>query len=387
MVAGTMAAVMETAAPKSLTFEDYLSDATAGRRSLRPALIVSARNILEHTTFVRHLAVGLADESIPVTMICPPGYDIESVAPVPGDVLTHPVANLPLMEHMGVERLAGQLEKFRPTVLHCLCESRAGLTRHLARLLDVPYVLMINSLARRLQKLPISSRYCARIVVPAETIRASVAKALARFADRVIQINMGTFVETDTICFTNPSRLPSIVVAHPLQRVSDFEVFFRAVKALLADGREFVVAVMGTGPAERHLRRLLASLGLSGIVTIVPILNPWPSVIAAGDIFVQPQPLRAFSVFLLEAMAVGTAVAACWGGVDDLIIPNQTAVVFEPNNEPSIRQALMQLLDGHDFARRLATTAQEHVRASYSVSAMVSAILRTYAEVQQRYGR
>jgi glycosyltransferase involved in cell wall biosynthesis len=105
--------------------------------------------------------------------------------------------------------------------------------------------------------------------------------------------------------------------------------------------------------------------------------------VVAGDIFVQPQPLRTFSVFLLEAMAVGTAVAACWGGVDDLIIPNETAVVFEPDSEPSIRQALRQLLDEHDFARRLATTAQEHIRANYSVNAMVSATLKTYLEAQQ----
>lgn len=378
---------METAVPRNLAFEDYLSDSAAGRRSLRPALIVSARSIREHTTFVRHLAVGLADESIPVTMVCPPGYDIESVAPVPADVLTHPLVDFPLMEHVGVERLAAQLEKTRPTVLHCLCESRAGLTRRLARLLDIPYVLMINSLARRLHKLPISALHCARVVVPAETVHASVTKALPRLADRIVQIHMGTFVETDTICFTDSSRLPSIVVAHPLQRIADFEVFFRALKALLSEGREFMVAIMGTGPAEHGLRRLVATLGLSGIVTIVPILNPWPSVMAAGDIFVQPRPLQAFSVFLLEAMAVGTAVAACWGGVDDLIVPNQTAVVFEPDSEPSLRQVLMQLLDGHDFARRLATTAQEHVRASYSVSVMVSAILKTYAEVQQQYSR
>jgi len=97
--------------------------------------------------------------------------------------------------------------------------------------------------------------------------------------------------------------------------------------------------------------------------------------------------VRTFSVFLLEAMAVGTAVAACWGGVDDLIVPNETAVVFEPDSEPSIRQALKQLLDEHDFARRLATTAQKHIRAHYSVSAMVFATLKTYVEAQQQHNR
>lgn len=373
---------MAPVSSQNLAVEGDLVDTALMRRSLRPALILSSRSITEHTTFVRHLLVGLADESIPAALICPPGHNTESVTPAPAAVFTHPPVALPLMGHFGIDRLAGQLEKFRPSVLHCLCESRAGLTRQLARLLELPYVLTINSLVKRLHKLPISTHRCAKIVVPCETVRASVAKSLLRFADRIARTNIGTFVETDTICFTNPSRLPSIVVAHPLRRLADFSSFFEAIRSLRTDGREFMVAVMGTGPAEHQIRKLLVSLDLSDVVTIVPVLDPWRSVVVAGDIFVQPQPLQTFSVFLLEAMAVGTAVAACRGGVDDLIIPNETAVVFEPDSEPSIRQALKQLLDEHDFARRLATKAQEHIRANYSVSEMVSATLRTYLEAQ-----
>ncbi len=353
------------------------------RRSLRPALIVSGRNLTEHTTFLRRLLVGMADESIPVAMVCPPGFDTDMLAPAPAALYTHPVLNLPLMEHVGVEWVAQQLEKFRPTILHCLCESKAGLTRRLARRLGISYVLTINSLARSIRRLSVSPTRCARIMTPAQTIRTHVVKALPRFADRVVQVNMGSFVETDMMCFSNPSRLPSVVAAHPLRRTSDFESFFQAIKSLRTDSREFLVVVMGAGPAEHSLRRLLVTMGLSDIVTIVPILNPWRSVVAAGDIFVQPQPLREFSAFLLEAMAVGTAVAACWGGVDDLIVPNQTALTFEPGNEPSLRQALKQLLDDRDCARRLAATAQEHVRARHSVSAMVSATLKIYVESQQ----
>ncbi|HSW01947.1 MAG TPA: glycosyltransferase family 4 protein [Sedimentisphaerales bacterium] len=367
----------------SIPSEQADTDGATFRRSLRPALIVSTQNLTEHTTFLRRLLVGMADESIPVALVCPPGFDTESVAPAPAALFTHPLLPLPLMEHVGVDRLALQLERFRPSVLHCLCESRAGLTRRIARRLGLPYVLTINSLAAKVRRLPVSSHRCARIVVPAETIGVHVAKALPRFADRIVQVNMGSFVDTDMMCFSNPSRLPSLVVAHPLRRASDFEDLFKAVKALRTDNREFMMVVMGAGPAEHALRRMLVTLGLSDVVTIVPILNPWRSVVAAGDIFVQPKPLRGFSSFLLEAMAVGTAVAACWGGVDDLIIPNQTALTFEPHSEPSIRQALKQLLDDRDCARRLAATAQEHVRARYSVSAMVSAMLKTYAEAQQ----
>ena len=63
--------------------------------------------------------------------------------------------------------------------------------------------------------------------------------------------------------------------------------------------------------------------------------------------------------------------------------PDRTAVVFEPDDEQSVRHALTQLLDQHDFARQLAVAAQEHVKTHHSVSQMVSATLRTYLEVQQ----
>ncbi|MGE5295915.1 MAG: glycosyltransferase family 4 protein [Solirubrobacterales bacterium] len=363
--------------------EETGSEAASVRRSLRPALIVSGRNLTEHTTILRRLLVGMANESIPVALVCPPNFDTDMLTPAPAALFTHPLFNLPFMERVGVDWLAGQLEKFRPTILHCLCESRATLTRQLARRLGIPYVLTINSLSPSIRRLSVSHSRCARIIAPAESIRAHVIKSLPRFADRVAQINMGSFVDTEMMCFSNPSRLPSIVAAHPLRRTSDFDPFFRAIKSLRTDSREFMAVVMGAGPAEHSLRRLLVTLGLSDIVTIVPILNPWRSVVAAGDIFVQAQPLREFSAFLLEAMAVGTAVAACWGGVDDLIIPNQTALTFEPGSEPSIRQTLKQLLDDRDCARRLAATAQEHIRARYSVSAMVAAILKVYLEAQQ----
>jgi glycosyltransferase involved in cell wall biosynthesis len=369
--------------PVQYATKDESIDVSAVRTLLRPVLIVSESTLAEQSAFLRHLLVGLVDESISTTLVCPPGCDVESLVPGPVTVLPYPLVSLPLVKHMGIGYLAAELAKLRPTVLHSLSESRASLTRHLAHRLHLPYIQMVNSLGSRLPRIRLSSRRCRAIITPAQSIAASVAGAYPRFADRVRRINIGSFIEEDTVCFSDPSRLPSVVLAQPLRRVSDFESFFRVVKALLADGYDFMVVLMGSGPAEHGLRRLLEELGIVQSVTIVPVLDPWRSVLAAGDIFVRSRPRRMFSMFLLEAMSLGTAVAACRGGVDDLIVPDQTAVVFEKDDEQSIRRALVQLLDDHDFARRLAMTAQEHIRIHYPVSLMVSATLKAYIEVQQ----
>lgn len=361
------------------------TDTVGEKKIIRPALIASQRNVADDTTFLRRLLVGLAEQSLPVALVSPPGCDTDRVAAVPMEVFTYPLVDLPMVRRLGIEQLEEQLQKFKPTVLHCLCESRAALTRRLARRLDVPYVLAINAIAGRLNRLSISSRRCMKILVPAETIRASVARGHFRFADRIVPVRIGTFVKSDAVCFSDPDCLPSIVVAHRADHVSDFQTLLAAIRALLAEGRQFVVVLMGSGRAEHRLWRLIEQEGLSQTVTMVGALDPWRSVLAAGDIFVQPQPVLRFSMFLLEAMSVGTVVAACRGGVDDLIVHDETSLVFDPGNEVSLRQTLAGLLDDRESARRLALRAQEYLRIHHGVSDMIAAILNSYMDAQQRY--
>ena len=356
---------------------------TVKKRSLRPALIASERTVSEYSILLKRLLVGLADESIPAALVCPPDCDADSLVSGAVEVIRHPVFKLPLMGHQNKKILIERLEKFEPTVLHCLCQSKAPLTRQLVRQLDLPYVLAVNSLQKRFGQLPVSSKHLAGIIVPAKSIAANIAKVCPKFTERIEQINIGTFVEDSCGCFCQSGRLASMVTAHPLNNVDEFESLFNAVRHLAVDGYEFMLVVIGVGRAERRLRKLLAALGLLQIVTIVSGLEPRRRVLAAGDIFIQPQPSDAFNPLLLEAMSVGTAVAGCKGGVDDLIIEDETAVVFDPNDELSIYGSLQRLFDRREFARQLAGRAQEYLRENHSVSRMISSVLQVYREVQK----
>ena len=367
---------------------------STSERPLRPALIVSEHTVFEYSIFLEHLLVGLADESIPAALVCPPSCDMDSVVSGAVEVIRHPAFNLPLIGRLYKKELVEQLSRFKPTVLHCLCESKAGLTKQLARQLDLPYVLTVNSLQKRwrhftcqrqIHPLFISSNLCAKIIVPAKSIAANFAEVYPRFAERIAQINIGTFVGESSGCFCEPSRLPSMVIAHPLDNVDEFENLFGAVKHLAIDGYEFMLVVIGSGRAERQMRRLLAALGLLQTVTIVPRLRPSRSALAAGDIFIQAQPSTAFNPLLLEAMSVGAAVAGCKGGVDDLIIDDKTAVVFDPGDELSIMGSLQRLLDRRELARQIARGAQQYLRENHTVSNMISSILQTYRKAEQWY--
>ena len=353
-------------------------------RSVRPALIASSKTVSEYSMYLERLLVGLADESILTALVCPAASELGFVVPPGVEVIRHPAFELPLLWRQSRRKLVENLVNFKPSVLHCLCESEASLARWLAWELDLRYVLSVNSLQKRFGRLFISSSRCAKIIVPAKSIAANISEVYPQFCGRIEQINMGTFAEETVGCFREGGRLVSMVTAHPLNDEQDFESLFNAVKHLVIDRYEFMFVITGEGSAERRVRKMLVSLGLSPIVTMVPRMGLWRSVLAAGDIFIQPVASFSFNPLLLEAMSVGAAVASCKGGVDDLIIEDKTAVVFKADDELSIRRSLQRLFDSRQWARELAGGAQDYLRKNYKVSKMMSSMLRIYCEAQER---
>jgi len=332
----------------------------------------------DYSTVLQRLLVGMADASIPVALVCPLRPDMAHILTGPVEVVHYPFIELPLADPYNRRRAAADLARFAPTVIHCLCESRARFARRLSRRLNVPYVLSINSLQTYWLQSVVSGKRCSGVLVPAKTIESTVRRAHPHMTERIGHVNYGTFIEDEPVCFHNPDDLPSIVVAHPIDHVDDFQSLFAAMRHLIIEGYEFAVAVMGCGRAESHLYRMLKAFDLLNHVAIVPRLTNWPDVLAAGDIFVRPGPLPWFDPLLLEAMAKGSAVAACAGGVDDLLIPDETAVIFDRGDELSATKALQGLLDKRERARELAEKARRHIKTHHSASGMIDRLLRVY---------
>jgi glycosyltransferase involved in cell wall biosynthesis len=347
-------------------------------KSPRVAVIASRLTVSEFFPYLKNLLVGLADESVPVALISPPGGEADSIIPPAVEVIRHPALDVPFLERYNRRLLLNRLDKFQPDVLHCLCETSAALARWLARHLDVPYLLNINSIATHWHLITLSTIRCANIIVPAKTIADHFAAAHPKFADRVHQINAGSFVDDSTACFAHPDRLTGIVVAPPPDNPGDLGALFHTFHRLSVENRQFIVALVSTGQGEKEIRKQLKSLGLSRIVTTVPRLAALYPAFSAADIFIVPRPSFSFNPLMLAAMGAGSAVVAPKGGVDDLVIEGKTATTFDPDDQLSIYNCLRHLFDRPDEARQIAAAAQQYLRQNHHVSDMVGSTLQLY---------
>lgn len=352
---------------------------------IRPVLVMDRRTVKEYLTCLRRMLVGLADESVSVAVICPPEVG-QAVTVCPSmDLIGYPIFRIPLFWKQNRRVLLESVEKFKPTILHCMSTGRWRITDFLSRELDIPYVMSFPSVGRRMFRPMVSTERCGSLIGSSAQITDYLSQTYSKFDGQIRQINMGTFVEDNCACFANARRIASLVIAQRLDSTLDYEALLGAVRHLAIEGYEFILAIIGKGPAERDIHSSIRNLKLSQIVTVVPGINPIRSVFAGADIFIHCQPGKSCDSHLMEAMGVGMAVATCKDNVDDLAIEDKTAIFFEPNDELSIYNALRRLLSKREFAREIALNGQEHIRKHNSVSKMVAAHLQTYSQVQSWY--
>ena len=339
---------------------DKQADSAPNNEALRLAIFIDRETAKKYSTCLRRLLVGLTDQGYPSALVCPPRVNADYLTCPSVEVIRHPVFKTRLLFRQNRAVLLSELEKFKPTILHCYSKSKARLTRTIARQLNIPYVITFNSILSKVFKPVVSTHHCGALIASSNKIADNLTEAYSRVADRVEHVNIGTFVEDTCACFSEPRRLASIVLAQRLDDTLDFEPLLNAVRHLAIDGYEFVLAVIGKGPAERNIHRRIRNLGLTQIITIVPGIHPLRSVFAGADIFIHCQSSVECNSLLLEAMGVGMAVAACRDGVDDLLVEDQTAVFFNRQDELSIYNALKKLLGTREFAKRIALGAQTH---------------------------
>ena len=369
----------------NLNQSDSSKNSKNAPEAIAPAIIISEENFYLYSNILRHLFVGLADAASFPTLICSTNCDPDLVATPASQVIYHPIFKMPFSTHPNKKRLLRDLSKINPTILHCFGLEKIKFTRHIAQQLNIPYVATISQTSKHFTPFAPSLSHSQSIIAPSKTIADNLAKKHPGCKKLIEQINFGTFVNDTCACFFNPSHMAGMILINPLNQLSDFEALLAAIKHLAVDGHSFILIIVGSGPAERKLRKTITALGLSQVVNIVPHINPLRSMLAGADIFIRPIPQDSFDPFTIEAMSVGLTVAAAKGSVDDLIIDSETAVNFEPDDKLNIYSALQKILNNKDFARQLAQNAQQLLRTEHTVSEMVSSIMDVYRTAQQEH--
>ena len=359
---------------------ETITENNNGNSNIRPLLVSDRKTLQRFSAPLRHLLFGFEAQDIPCCLVVPPNSQIESLCWPRIEVIEYPALRFPLFYYQNRRRLFAQIEKFRPTIVHCVGTAKAFLAKRISDTFGIPDVLTVNSSRQNIFKRFVISKGFSSIIASSGRFVQSLKENNPKIAEMIKQINTGTFVDESCACFSSSQKLASMIAVMDLHRFEDIEPLLSAIRHLTVDGYEFVAAIMGRGPAERKIRNFIHSTGLTQTITITPPMKPLRSVLCGTDIFIQPYVMERLDPALIEAASVGTAIATDENNKDDFFQNNTTAIFFDSRDELSIYSALQKLLDDREFARSIACAAQNHLRSNNSVSSMVSDLLKIYSQ-------
>ncbi len=118
-------------------------------------------------------------------------------------------------------------------------------------------------------------------------------------------------------------------------------VYARVLRAVAAEGVRVKALVVGTGPAEEDMRRLLPDGVFAGHLTDEELATAY----ASSDIFLFPSETETFGNVTLEAMASGLpTVCADAIGSKSLVLDGETGILCRPRDTDDFTKAVCDLI-------------------------------------------
>ena len=155
-----------------------------------------------------------------------------------------------------------------------------------------------------------------------------------------------------------------------------------AFAELASERKDVRLVVAGEGSAAQALRRHVEAAGVDGLVTLPGWVGPAEKVrlLQHAACLVLPSYHEGLPLVVLEAMTAGVpVVASAVGGIPEVARHELEALLVEPRDVASLRQALERILDDEELAASLVRAARLRAR-DFGADALTRRVGSVYEE-------
>jgi glycosyltransferase involved in cell wall biosynthesis len=180
---------------------------------------------------------------------------------------------------------------------------------------------------------------------------------------------------------TRPERALVVGLVGRLAWEKGVDVFLRAAAEVLVEFPETRFVVVGEGPDQEKLERLIDTLMIRESVELLGRREEMASVYASLDVMVSSSRQEGLPMAVLEGMASGLAVVAtAVGAVPTVVEDGRTGVLVAAQDSGLLAAGIAELLRDPAKRRRLGDAARQLIEEEYSAARMTKDYLRVYEE-------
>lgn len=140
--------------------------------------------------------------------------------------------------------------------------------------------------------------------------------------------------------------------------------------------------IVGDGPERGAVEAAIKTMGIAERVYMAGQISDVRPYYAAADVFVLPSHSEGSPYVLLEAMRAGVPlIATSVGGVPEMVVDNESALLVGPRDAQAMAAAIARVLQDEQLAHQLVSNASALVATRYSPEAYVRSLFEIYREL------
>ena len=238
------------------------------------------------------------------------------------------------------------------------------------------------ALFKKIERFILFRDYDATITVDKYFI--SVAKKLGYFKRNIIYIPNGVDCERFESAKKKNEKYTFLFLGRLVEQ-KGLKYLIRAAKILKEEN--FQILLAGTGPQEKMLKELTAQSGLKERIKFLGYIHEeeLTRLYLRSDAFVLPSIWEGLPLTLLEAWAARLPVIATnVGGIGDVCINEENALVIPSKNPQKLAEAMKLLIDNEPLEKKLAVNGRRLVEKEYSWKIIAKRTLDVYKNLVER---
>ena len=156
-------------------------------------------------------------------------------------------------------------------------------------------------------------------------------------------------------------------------------MFLRAAQTVAEKRPESHFVLAGEGELKNELEDLAAQYNIKDKTHFIGRCTTIPELLSVSSVGVLTSFAEGFSNSILEYMAAKLPVVATnVGGASEAIVKNETGFLIESDDDKTMANRLIELLENHEQAKRFGERGREIVEEKFSCAAQLENTLKLY---------
>ncbi len=370
--------------PRNVDGPQVSGDSPQSQRPVRVGWVAGKGTFTDVGRLLAPLAIGLMDELVTATIFLPEDADRRELPTVPANLVTYSRLQWLVFHTRMLSVLAHEIGNAQIDLLHALDAGAAGLTRQLADIAGLPYVVSCYGLGDS-RRLGTVDEHCQAVLAASEPIRRELVGSRVAPENKVLLVRPGVYMVSHATCYTDQAKSVSIVAGGQLDDFEAYEAMLRAFDEVRRRNYDCMFFIIGNGKAEGRIRQAAQKMEMRSRLTFVDRQETaqLQGILKSADVYISPCPSEHVDIASLLAMAAGNPVLAARDVVDDFLIDERTAKIFTSGNAAELTGKLCSILEDRSAGTALAESALAYLREHHTAAQMVSAVAGAYRSASE----